>query len=74
LQELRQMEHFQQPPTGRRGTVFSLDSSETAQLKSELMLLQKKFDRLEQKEKRMQACFPLIAREKCLRNYFCRVQ
>ncbi|ELT99958.1 hypothetical protein CAPTEDRAFT_223727 [Capitella teleta] len=52
--ELRQMEHFQTPSTNRRGTVFSLDSSETGQLKSELMLLQKKFDRLEQKEKRMQ--------------------
>ena len=48
------MEHFQKPSMDRRNTVFSLDSSETAQLKSELMLLQRKFDRLEQKEKRMQ--------------------
>ena len=48
------MEHIQQPSRDRRNTVFSPDSSDIAQLKSEHMLLQRKFDRLEQKEKRMQ--------------------
>ena len=48
------MEAYQQPNLERQKTVFHLDASESGQLKSELLLLQKKFDRLEQKEKRMQ--------------------
>ena len=56
LQELKQMTDMQpKPAMQRRCSVFARDSSSSAgQIKSELSLQQRKFDRLEQKEKRIQ--------------------
>ena len=48
------MEHIQRPSLDRRNTVFGLEASDSAQLKSELVLMQRKYERLEQKEKRLQ--------------------
>ena len=56
-QELRRMESFQHKPslTERRNSVLALDvGADPSQLKSELMIQQRKFDRLEYKEKRFQ--------------------
>ena len=59
-QELRQMDHIQQPNEERRKSVFQIMDSphdnEIAHLKSELTLMQRKHDRLAQKEKRLQVC------------------
>ncbi|XP_064610352.1 kinesin-like protein KIF28 [Liolophura sinensis] len=53
--ELRQMEHMQEPSLMNRRTSFSSDApTEQSHLKSELMLLQRKYERLAQKERRMQ--------------------
>lgn len=56
--ELRQMEHLQNPSMTHRQSTFKLGTGmgvgESAQLKSELILLKKKFDRLLKKEKRIQ--------------------
>jgi len=51
------MESFQHKPslTERRNSVLALDvGADPSQLKSELMIQQRKFDRLEYKEKRFQ--------------------
>ena len=49
------MEHIQKPySVDRQKTQFSLDSSDSSHLKAELMLLQRKFERLAQKERRLQ--------------------
>ncbi|XP_064640023.1 kinesin-like protein KIF28 isoform X2 [Lineus longissimus] len=54
--ELRQMEHLSKPNLTQRHTSFALnqDASDQSHLKSELMVLQRKYDRLESKEKRIQ--------------------
>ncbi|CAH1778943.1 unnamed protein product [Owenia fusiformis] len=55
--ELRQMDHINKPESTRKNTqqAFGLDqSSDQSQLKSEMMLLHRKFERLEAKERRMQ--------------------
>ncbi|XP_074645604.1 kinesin-like protein KIF28 isoform X2 [Tubulanus polymorphus] len=53
--ELRQMEQIQLPNLARRSTTFGIDAgNDQSQLKSELMLLQRKFERLENKERRLQ--------------------
>ena len=59
MQELRQMQYLQQKPgiLERRNTaLFAPDTApaDPSQLKSELMLQQRKYDRLEYKEKRIQ--------------------
>ena len=48
------MEAIQRPSLDRRNTVFGLEANDSAQLKSELVLMQRKYERLEQKEKRLQ--------------------
>ena len=55
------MEAIQQPNEVRRKSVFHImdhpgADSEVAHLKSELALMQRKHDRLMQKEKRLQVC------------------
>ncbi|XP_071088999.1 kinesin-like protein KIF28 isoform X1 [Haliotis cracherodii] len=55
--ELRQMEQMgNMADNGRRGTIFGNDAavSEQSHLKTEIVLLQRKYERLAQKEKRMQ--------------------
>ena len=54
------MEHIQQPNEERRKSVFHImdhagSEGEISHLKSELALMQRKYDRLSQKEKRLQA-------------------
>ncbi|XP_062573408.1 kinesin-like protein KIF28 isoform X5 [Saccostrea cucullata] len=59
-QELRQMENMenlnsQAHASGRRGTMFGNEiASDTSHLKTEVVLLQRKYERLQQKERRMQ--------------------
>ena len=57
MQELRQMEQISKPNIGveqlHRRKSLSIEASETSQLKSELLLMTKRFERLEAKEKRM---------------------
>ena len=55
------MEHIQQPNEERRKSVFHIMDSggsdgEISHLKSELALMQRKYERLVQKEKRLQVC------------------
>ncbi|XP_046580338.1 kinesin-like protein KIF28P isoform X2 [Haliotis rubra] len=55
--ELRQMEQMgNMADNGRRGTIFGNDAvvSDQSHLKTEIVLLQRKYERLAQKEKRMQ--------------------
>ena len=47
------------PGMGPRSTTMLNADTNTAQLKAELILLKRKNDRLEKKEKRLQVCFPL---------------
>ena len=54
LQELRQMEHIQNPGMNHRQSTFRPAIGESAQLKSELILLKRKLNRLSEKEKRIQ--------------------
>lgn len=54
------MEAYQVPSLERKKTMFHLDPTETGQLKSEILLIKKKFERLEQKEKRMQVNSPTL--------------
>ena len=57
MQELRQMEQISKPNIGveqlHQRKSLSIEASETSQLKSELLLMTKRFERLEAKEKRM---------------------
>lgn len=56
LQELRQMEQMgSAAQSGRRKSVFIHDTSvsDNSHLKTELILVQRKYERLAQKEKRM---------------------
>ena len=59
FQELRQMEHLQTPSQGRRMSV-SCAGMGSNQMKSEYMLLAKKYERLAAKERRMQVRFKYI--------------
>lgn len=58
VQELRQMENMENSTanaSGRRATMFGNDiASDTSHLKTEVVLLQRKYERLQQKERRMQ--------------------
>lgn len=58
LQELRQMdsmEHGNPQNSVRRNTIFSAETmSDQSHLKTEVVLLQRKYERLQQKERRMQ--------------------
>nr|XP_034338765.1 kinesin-like protein KIF28P isoform X23 [Crassostrea gigas] len=57
-QELRQMENMENSTanaSGRRATMFGNEiASDTSHLKTEVVLLQRKYERLQQKERRMQ--------------------
>ena len=48
------MEQLQKPGSDNMGTAFSGDSSDLSQVKAELVLLTKKYERLASKEARMQ--------------------
>ena len=49
------MEHIQKPTVTHRGSVYQPNpNAESAQVKSELILLKRKYDRLAKKEKRIQ--------------------
>ncbi|KAL5021850.1 hypothetical protein ScPMuIL_001005 [Solemya velum] len=62
--ELRQMEHVENPTAARRNTIFCLENaSDQSHLKTELVLLQRKYERLAQKEHRMQASFSQVCEE-----------
>jgi len=65
MQELRQMVNHQQKPKmiERRNSVFigGDASTDPSQLKSEMMIQQRKFDRLEYKEKRLQVRHEITA-------------
>jgi len=52
--ELRQMEHIQSPGMNSRQSQFKPAIGESAQLKSELILLKRKLNRMSEKEKRIQ--------------------
>lgn len=58
VQELRQMENMENSTanaSGRRATMFGNEiASDTSHLKTEVVLLQRKYERLQQKERRMQ--------------------
>lgn len=57
FQELRQMDSMDQHPQNqaRRNTIFSAETmSDQSHLKTEVVLLQRKYERLVQKERRMQ--------------------
>ena len=54
-QELRQMDNMQKPSINNRNTAFAVDlNNDQSQLKADFLLLQRKYERLEQKERRMQ--------------------
>lgn len=63
LQELRQLEQMQKTSQAtRRDTSFSLKAGGTtddSKLKSEYVVLERKYERLAQKEKRLQVQLPL---------------
>ncbi len=50
------MEYIQRPNEGRRSTSFGLDGNESASNKSEIMVLNRKLERLMTKERRFQVC------------------
>jgi hypothetical protein len=52
---MENMENSQAHASGRRGTMFGNEiASDTSHLKTEVVLLQRKYERLQQKERRMQ--------------------
>ena len=59
------MEQLQRPGLTRQQTQFSVDTSEQGQLKSEYALLQHKFERLAQKEKRLQVITAATTLARC---------
>ena len=57
FQELRQMDNMEHPQASnaRRATIFSNEvASDQSHLKTEVVLLQRKYERLASKERRMQ--------------------
>ncbi|XP_061166469.1 kinesin-like protein KIF28 isoform X2 [Saccostrea echinata] len=55
LRQMENMENSQAHASGRRGTMFGNEiASDTSHLKTEVVLLQRKYERLQQKERRMQ--------------------
>lgn len=76
FQELRQMEHIENPTSARRNTIFCLETaSDQSHLKTELVLLQRKYERLAQKEHRMQASTfsALVERNWYFGSLFCNI-
>ncbi|XP_048735911.1 kinesin-like protein KIF28 isoform X5 [Ostrea edulis] len=55
LRQMENMENSQAHASGRRATMFGNEiASDTSHLKTEVVLLQRKYERLQQKERRMQ--------------------
>lgn len=63
---MENMENSQAHASGRRATMFGNEiASDTSHLKTEVVLLQRKYERLQQKERRMQVLNYVVKEEEC---------